>query len=60
MKILLDEHLPTVLKYDLAYYDTYTVEDMRWKSLKNGELLKRAKNSRFTVMVTMDRSIQHQ
>lgn len=40
MKLLLDENLPKKLKLDFEIHDVFTVRDMSWQGIKNGELLK--------------------
>lgn len=59
MRILLDECLPRKLKKDLIGHDVLTVPEMGWRGVKNGELLRRAKNS-FDVFVTIDQGLQYQ
>jgi hypothetical protein len=40
-KVLLDENLPRKLKFRLQNScDIFTVNDMAWNSLENGELIK--------------------
>lgn len=40
MKILLDENMPTKVKYDFGEsHEVRTVRDMGWLGKKNGELL---------------------
>ncbi len=41
MKILLDENLPVELKneFDDESFDIFSVKDMKWGGIKNGELL---------------------
>jgi predicted nuclease of predicted toxin-antitoxin system len=40
MKILLDENLPTKIKYNFGDpHDVSTIKDMGWLGKKNGELL---------------------
>lgn len=40
MKILLDENIPTKVKYDFGEgHEVRTVRDMGWLGKKNGELL---------------------
>lgn len=39
MKLLLDENLPKRLKQDFPDHDVYTVRDMEWNGIKNGQLL---------------------
>jgi predicted nuclease of predicted toxin-antitoxin system len=39
MKILLDENIPTKVKFDFGEgYEIFTVRDMNWLGKKNGEL----------------------
>ena len=60
MKILIDENLPIKLKYKLADFNVFTVRDMNWNSLKNGELLKLAQETGFDTFITSDKNIQFQ
>jgi len=61
MKVLLDENLPVKLKYRFSpALNVYTVNDMKWNSLKNGELLKSMAESNFDVLVTSDKNLIHQ
>ncbi len=39
MKLLLDENLPRKLKHDFPNHEVYTVGDMHWDGLENGDLL---------------------
>jgi predicted nuclease of predicted toxin-antitoxin system len=59
MKILLDECLPRKLKNDLAGHSVSTVSEIRWKGLKNGELLRLAENT-FDVFITADQGVRYQ
>jgi len=43
----------------LGLGEVRTVQQMRWSSLKNGELLVRA-SGRFEVMLTADQNLEHQ
>ncbi len=60
MRVLLDENIPRrllgLLAEDLA---AVTVAEAGWKGKKNGELLAAAEEE-FDVLLTMDRSIEHQ
>ena len=40
MKILLDENIPKEIKQEFQEFDIYTISDMKWTGIKNGELLK--------------------
>ncbi|MFW5656090.1 MAG: DUF5615 family PIN-like protein [Bacteroidota bacterium] len=60
MKILLDECMPVRLKQYLPGFEVYTVNEMGWTSLKNGNLMKVATESDFKVMITVDKNLQYQ
>src|ERR1043166_1520861 len=60
MKILLDEVIPIQFKKELQDYDIYTVRDLNWLSIKNGELLKRALREGFDIFLTCDKNIKYQ
>ena len=61
MKILLDENLPTKLKYDFGVnFQISTVKDMGWLGKKNGELLELAAFNEFDIFLTLDRNLKHQ
>jgi predicted nuclease of predicted toxin-antitoxin system len=61
MKILLDENLPVKLKNRFSsFFEVYTVYDMKWNSLKNGELLKSINEKNFDALITIDKNIVYQ
>jgi len=61
MKILLDENLPTKLKYDFGEsFEILTVKDMGWLGKKNGELLGLATFNDFDIFLTLDKNLKHQ
>jgi len=60
MRVLVDESLPKALGRTLVGHQVWTVRQMRWDGLKNGELIRRAVAEGFDALVTMDRSIEHQ
>ena len=61
MKVLLDENLPVKLKNRFSLAITvYTVYDMKWNSLKNGELLKSLNENNFDALITSDKNIIYQ
>ncbi len=61
MKILLDENLPTKLKYDFGEnFEIHTVKDMGWLGKKNGELLGLATFSGFDIFLTLDKNLKNQ
>ncbi len=59
MKILIDESLPRYLKHVLAEYAAFTVQELGWTGIKNGELLTRANNA-FDVLLTADKNLRYQ
>ncbi|HEY1629196.1 MAG TPA: DUF5615 family PIN-like protein, partial [Tepidisphaeraceae bacterium] len=60
MKVLLDENLPLDLRHFLADHQAYTVAFMKWKGLRNGQLMQQAAKEAFDVLVTRDAGIEHQ
>lgn len=60
MKLLLDENLPKRLKEHFSEHEIYTVRDMGWNGVKNGELLKLMVADGFNVLITFDKNLQFQ
>jgi hypothetical protein len=60
VRILLDESLPTQFTHELTGHAVSTVSQKKWTGMKNGELLKRAKDEGFDVFVTADQNLQYQ
>jgi predicted nuclease of predicted toxin-antitoxin system len=61
MKILLDENLPLDLKRSFGPdHDVFSVRDLRWSGMKNGELLRLMTAEGFNVFVTMDQNLPNQ
>ena len=59
MRILLDHCVPKRLRRSLFGHDTRTSREMRWETLRNGNLLAQAARQ-FDVLITVDRNIQRQ
>jgi hypothetical protein len=59
MKLLLDECLPRRLKRGLPGHDVFTVPEMGWAGIKNGDLLKLVEPV-FDVFVTIDGNLSYQ
>jgi len=59
MRLLLDECMPRRFGRALTEHHVATVQSMRWRGLKNGALLQRARGE-FDVFITVDRGIPHQ
>lgn len=60
MKLLIDENLPKRLKTHFPNHEIFTVNDMDWNRVKNGELLKLMLQQEFDVLLTFDRNLQYQ
>jgi hypothetical protein len=61
MRILLDENMPTKVKYDFGEgYEVRTVKDMGWLGKKNGELLGLAAFSGFDILIKLDKNLKNQ
>jgi len=60
MKLLLDENLPKRLKEHFEEHEIYTVRDMGWNGVTNGELLKLMIADEFDVLITFDKNLQFQ
>jgi len=58
MKVLLDENLDHRLKNYIP--DSFTVFEMGWCSLKNGELLKQLSIEGFSFLLSADLNMPHQ
>lgn len=61
MKILLDENLPVNLKKEFGFqHEVYTVIEMKWNGVKNGNLLQLMITNGFEVFVCIDKNISSQ
>ena len=60
MRILLDENLDWRLRRDLPGHETESVPLIGWAGIQNGELLNKAVDGGFKVLVTMDSNMVHQ
>lgn len=62
MKVLLDENIDIRFKHLFSNFahEVYTVRDMQWNGIKNGELLQLLKNHGFNYWVVVDKNIPHQ
>jgi predicted nuclease of predicted toxin-antitoxin system len=62
MKLLLDENIPIKLKYRFTEkgINAFTVRDMKWLGMKNGDLLKAMIENDFTFFMTVDNNLSFQ
>ncbi len=60
MKILLDECLNWRLKREFESHEVFTVQDMGWSGITNGELMAKASEQSFEVFVTINKNLPFQ
>lgn len=60
MKVLLDECVNRKLKSRLKGVEAYTVAEMNWRSLRNGNLMRVAIEDEFDVLLTVDKNLEYQ
>ncbi len=60
MKILFDQGTPAPLRHHLAEYSVDTAFEMGWSNLRNGELLDRAEEDSYELLITTDQQLRHQ
>jgi hypothetical protein len=60
MKVLLDEHLPQLLRQEIHGHQVMTVGYMGWSGIENGELLRRAASRQFGAFVTNDHGLEYE
>ena len=60
MKILLDHNLDWRLSRSLTEHEVKSTIQMKWGALQNGELLAKAEQENFSVMLTADANIKTQ
>jgi len=56
-RVLLDENISVRLRRHLPSVEAATVEHLGWKGVRNGELVARARDGGFDVLVTADRAL---
>jgi predicted nuclease of predicted toxin-antitoxin system len=59
LKILLDECIDRRFAREFAHLEVFTVPQMGWAGIKNGELMKLAE-AKFDIFVTVDRNLSYQ
>lgn len=60
MRLLLDENLDWRLQRDLPAHQGESVPLIGWAGIENGELLRKAVEAGFDVLIAMDSSMVHQ
>ena len=57
MKILLDENIDVRFKNSFTGYYAFTVNDMGWNGIKNGQLLLLLKENNIDTWIVVDKTI---
>ena len=62
MKILLDENIDIRFKnlFDNNEHQVFTVRDMNWLGIKNGELLRLSQSNQFDILIAVNKNIPYQ
>lgn len=60
MRVLFDQGTPVPLRKHLTVHQVTTIFELGWSHLKNGELLQRAEENGFSVLVTTDQNLRYQ
>ena len=60
MRLLLDECVPHKLRRSFPEHQVRTVTELGWDGTKNGKLLRRAAESGFDVLLTVDANLPYQ
>lgn len=60
MRVLFDQGTPVPLRKHLSAHQVTTIFELGWNNLKNGELLQKAEESGFSVLVTTDQNLRYQ
>ena len=60
MKILFDQGTPVPLRRELAGYTVDTVYELGWATLTNGQVLTRAEQAGYDLLITTDQYLRYQ
>ena len=60
MRILFDQGTPVPLRNSLNSYEVSTVYELGWSTLKNGELISKAEDEGFYLLITTDKNLKYQ
>lgn len=60
MKILLDECVPLQVRHALGGHEVATAQKMGWGGISNGDLLDRAEQAGFQVLILADKNLRYQ
>ena len=60
MRILFDQGVPYPLRQHLIGHSVDTAFEKGWSNLRNGELLDRAEQGNYDLLITTDQQLRHQ
>ena len=60
MRILFDQGTPAPLRRHLGDHDVDTVTERGWSELGNGDLIAKAEDGRYDILVTTDQNMRYQ
>ncbi len=60
MKVLFDQGTPVPLRRHLVEYLVSTASEKGWSDLDNGDLIERAEQAGFEVLITTDQNMRYQ
>jgi predicted nuclease of predicted toxin-antitoxin system len=60
VKILFDQNAPANLRHHLPGHTIVTARQAGWEEIENGELLKKAEETGFDILLTCDQSLSYQ
>jgi predicted nuclease of predicted toxin-antitoxin system len=60
VRVLFDQGTPVPLRKHLSAHQVTTTFELDWNNLKNGELLQKAEENGFSVLVTTDQNLRYQ
>jgi hypothetical protein len=60
LRVLFDKNVPYLLKRHLIGYQVQTADDEGWEQVSNGELISRADEAGYAIILTCDQNIQYQ
>ena len=60
MKVLLDECITKKVKPFLSEFEIFTVNEMGWSGVKNGQLMKLCIENNFDILLTIDKNLRFQ
>ncbi len=60
MKVLFDQGAPHPLRRHLTGHEVQAAAELGWSRLRNGELIRRAEQLGFDVLVTTDQNLRYQ